>query len=113
MKTKRMLSVFCLALFGVLAVLAKDIKIVTFNVPQMHCVNCEKKVKENIRFEKGVKEIQTNVENKTVTITYDADKTTVENLIKGFKKIKYDVTCADTESCAKGKEGEGCCTKGK
>ena len=30
------------------------------------------------RFEKGIKEIETNLADKTVTIKYDADKTTVE-----------------------------------
>ena len=70
---------------------AKDIKtVVLTTVPQMHCENCEKRIKENIRFEKGVKKIVTDVEHQTVTITYDADKTTVENIIKGFEKIKYN-----------------------
>lgn len=58
---------------------AKDIKIVVLNTdPQMHCANCESKIKNNIRFEKGIKEIETNLADKTVTIKYDADKTTVE-----------------------------------
>ena len=57
---------------------AKDIKtVVLTTVPQMHCENCEKRIKENIRFEKGIKKIVTDVEHQTVTITYDADKTTV------------------------------------
>ncbi len=69
---------------------AKDIKtVVLTTTPPMHCEGCEKRIKDNIRFEKGVKKIETNVEQQTVTITYDADKTTVENLIKGFEKIKY------------------------
>lgn len=69
---------------------AKDIKtVVLTTIPQMHCENCEKRIKENIRFEKGIKKIVTDVEHQTVTITYDADKTTVENIIKGFEKIKY------------------------
>ena len=70
---------------------AKDIKTVVLTTdPQMHCESCEKRIKENIRFEKGVKKIVTDVEHQTVTITYDADKTTVENIIKGFEKIKYN-----------------------
>ena len=69
---------------------AKDIKtVILTTVPQMHCENCEKRIKDNIRFEKGIKKIVTDVEHQTVTITYDADKTTVENIIKGFEKIKY------------------------
>ena len=70
---------------------AKDIKTVVLTTdPQMHCESCEKRIKDNIRFEKGIKKIVTDVEHQTVTITYDADKTTVENIIKGFEKIKYN-----------------------
>lgn len=72
---------------------AKDIKtiVVTTN-PEMHCESCEKKIKGNLRFEKGVKNIITDLKTKTVTIEYDADKTNVQNIIKGFKKIKYEAT---------------------
>ena len=70
---------------------AKDIKtVVVTTTPQMHCANCEKKIKENIRFEKGIKSIKTNLNDKTVIIEYDADKTTVPSIIEGFKKIKYE-----------------------
>ena len=35
---------------------AKELKTVIFTTtPQMHCTNCENKVKGNLRFEKGVK----------------------------------------------------------
>ena len=72
---------------------AKNIKTVVLTTnPEMHCTGCEKKIKENIRFEKGVKAIKTDLKTKTVTIEYDADKTTVGNIINGFKKIKYDAT---------------------
>ena len=72
---------------------AKDIKTVVFTTePPMHCEGCENRIKNNLRFEKGIKKIETNVEKQTVTITYDADKTTVENLIKGFEKIDYIAT---------------------
>ena len=71
--------------------LAKDIKTVVFTTnPQMHCENCEKKIKGNLRFEKGIKSIKTDLVSKTVTIEYDADKTTVEKIIEGFKKIRYE-----------------------
>ena len=70
---------------------AKDIKTVVLTTqPAMHCTNCEKKIKENIRFEKGIKTIKTDLKTKTITIEYDAEKTTVDNIIKGFKKIKYE-----------------------
>ena len=69
----------------------KDIKTVVFTTnPEMHCEGCENKIKGNLRFEKGVKNIITDLKAKTVTIEYDADKTNVQNLINGFKKIKYE-----------------------
>ena len=82
------------ALFIALAIasvcFAKDIKtVVVTTTPQMHCNNCELKIKNNLRFEKGVKKIETDIDTQTVTITYDADKTTVTKLIDGFGKFGY------------------------
>ena len=81
---------------------AKNIKTVVLTTnPEMHCTGCEKKIKENIRFEKGIKSIKTNLDDKTITIEYDAEKTTVEDIIKGFEKIKYEareVKTTDTKS---------------
>lgn len=69
---------------------AKDFKtLVVTTTPQMHCENCEKRIKNNLRFEKGVKKIETDIPNQTVTITYDAEKTTPELIIDSFKKFKY------------------------
>ena len=84
-------------LFVVLALatvcFGKDIRtVVLTTLPEMHCANCEKKIKENIRFEKGVKSIKTDLKTKTVTVEYDAEKTNVQNIIKCFKKIKYEAT---------------------
>ncbi len=69
---------------------AKDIKtlVVTTN-PQMHCESCENKIKNNLRFEKGIKSIETSIDNQTVTIVYDADKTTEDELIAAFQKFNY------------------------
>ncbi|MBP5688659.1 MAG: heavy-metal-associated domain-containing protein [Muribaculaceae bacterium] len=70
---------------------AKDIKtLVVTTTPQMHCENCESKIKGNLRFEKGVKNIETSISNQTVTIEYDADKSSAENLMEAFKKFGYE-----------------------
>ena len=56
----------------------RDIKTVVFTTtPQMHCAACENKIKNNLRFEKGIKSIETSVPNQTVTVKYNADKTTI------------------------------------
>ncbi len=90
MKTRRWIATCVVALLSVAAVLAKDIRVVVFKVSQMHCEKCEKKVKDNMRFEKGLKDIATEVKTKMVTITYDAEKTNVKNLQAGFNKFNYE-----------------------
>ena len=112
------------ALFCVTTAFGKDIKTVVFKtIPEMHCNNYETKIKNNLRFEKGVKEIVTDLGDKTVTVKYDADKTTVEVLIKGFAKIKYSAVpvtekkeggksiCPEKTTCPE--ETEECCTPSK
>ena len=95
---------------------AKDIKTVVLNTsPEMHCSSCENKIKSNLKFEKGIKDIQTDLTTKTVTIQYDADKTNVENIIAGFKKINYVATVAGNNSAAAAPKAEkkgGCCGSG-
>lgn len=95
---------------------AKDIKTVVLNTsPEMHCSSCENKIKSNLKFEKGIKDIQTDLTTKTVTIQYDADKTNVENIIAGFKKINYVATVAGNNSAAavpKAEKKGGCCGSG-
>lgn len=90
MRTKRVVAAFVVALLSVAAVMAKDIRKVVFKVDQMHCENCERKVKDNLKFEKGLKDLATELKTKTVTITYDAEKTNVEKLKAGFKKFDYE-----------------------
>ena len=56
----------------------REIKTVFFTTtPQMHCAACENKIKNNLRFEKGIKSIETSVPNQTVTVKYNANKTTI------------------------------------
>ncbi|MDE5887171.1 MAG: heavy-metal-associated domain-containing protein [Muribaculaceae bacterium] len=77
----------------VLTCTAKDLKTLRVTTqPPMTCVNCENKIKKNIRFEKGVKEISTDLKGQVVTIIYDADKTDTDKIVKAFDKIKYKVT---------------------
>lgn len=94
---RRVVLVWIAAICCAVSTFSKDLKTVVFSVPQMVCENCEAKVMKNIRFEKGVKEIKTDVEKKMVTVTYDAGKTTPANLIKGFAKFNYEVTVADKD----------------
>ena len=90
---------------------AKDIKtVVLTTTPQMHCESCENKIKGNLKFEKGVKDIETNVKEQKVTVKYDADRTTPCNIVAAFSKFGY--TAQPVEMAQKGgcKESKpGCC----
>ena len=66
--------------------------------PEMHCESCETKIKSNMRFEKGVKKVETNLKTQEVSITYDPKKNNVEGLQQAMKKIGYDTkVVSDTE----------------
>lgn len=63
---------------------------VTFQVP-MKCHKCQAKIEENIAFEKGVTDLQVNLEEKKVTVTYKKKATDVEKLKAAFQKLGYEV----------------------
>ena len=70
----------------------KDLRVVVFTTnPEMHCQSCEKKIKENIRFEAGVQKIETSLEKQQVTITYNPSKTDESTLQKAIEKLGYSV----------------------
>ncbi len=106
MKANRFLAVLLMAICSFGVINAKDIRTAVFKVEQMECKNCEKKVKDNIRYEKGLKSFTTDINTRTVTITYDADKTSVEKLIGGFKKFSYDAEFLNEKKEVKAKKSK-------
>lgn len=58
-------------------------------VTTLDCENCAKKIRENVSFEKGVKDLSTDLEKKTVTVTYDAAKTDTLKLANSIRKLGY------------------------
>ena len=56
----------------------------------VECKNCEKKVMENISFEKGVKDVSVDLPNQTVKIVFDEAKTDTTTLAKAIRKLGYD-----------------------
>ena len=53
----------------------------------LHCQGCCDKIMKNIAYEKGVKDIVCDLKTKTVTVTFDANKTDIPTLLKAFDKI--------------------------
>ena len=84
-------SVFCTPLFAAKA----DKQTVVLSV-DLHCQACCDKIMKNIAFEKGVKDIVCDLKTKTVTVTYDANKTDIPTLLKAFEKINKPAKVKET-----------------
>ena len=67
-----------------------EVKEVTFLV-HLHCENCVNKVVENVSFEKGVKDLKVSLENQTVFVKFDANKTSETTLKTAIEKLGYPV----------------------
>ena len=67
-----------------------EIKEVTFKV-HLHCANCVKKVRENLSFEKGVKDLHICMEDQIVALKYDSSKTNEETLKNAIVKLGVPV----------------------
>lgn len=88
---------------------AKDWKtLIVTTTPQMHCNSCENRIKGNLKFEKGVKSIETNLEEQKVTVKYDEKKTNEEKLLKAFEKIGFTARIVGQEEKIEKCEQGGC-----
>lgn len=91
---KKIILMSLVALLGIGVANAQEPKkaekksVTTTFVTDIDCAGCAKKVNNTIPYEKGVKDVEVNVEEKTVTVTYDPTKTNDETLVKAFTKIK-------------------------
>ena len=55
----------------------------------VECKNCQKKVMENISFEKGVKDVSVDLSKQTVKIVFDESKTDTTTLAKAIRKLGF------------------------
>jgi len=102
MKTKQifslLLTVLVLTSSMVVAQTRTGTDKVVFDV-NMHCEACQKKIEKNIAFEKGVKAMEVNLENKTVALNYDAKKTSPEKLQNALVKLGYTASVKADKAC--------------
>ena len=68
-----------------------DRQTVLFSV-DLNCQACIDKIMHEIAFEKGVKDIVCSLKDKTVLVTYDANKTDIPTLQKAFARIHKPAT---------------------
>lgn len=62
----------------------------TYHVPSIHCMHCAHTIKTELGDLEGIKQVDVSLEEKTVTIQYDAPATpeAIETLLK---EINYPV----------------------
>ena len=66
----------------------------TFNVPDMHCINCSMKL-ESLEDElAGIKEINASYHKQQMIVEYDEAQLTVEQIIAATKRKGYQAVLA-------------------
>lgn len=123
MKINRLIALGAIALAFAATAAAKEIKELKLTTePPMHCASCETRIKKALKYEKGVKDIVTDIAKQCVAITYDADKTTPEKLTKallkeGFESRPFGACSGEEQHCsepASSCSGNGsCCESSK
>lgn len=95
MKTRNLIltaaAAFCLAAPAKAQEAKKNVSDTVTFIVSMHCENCKKKVENTVQFEKGVKDLNVSLADKTVTIVYDSRKTTSAALKESLEKLNYTV----------------------
>lgn len=111
---KKLLIMFAIVAtaFGASAKESNDTTVCFRINPPMSCVNCENKIKTNLRFEKGVTAIEATAPGDVVNIRFNKTKTDELKLVKAFDKIGYkaqaSAACtARSKACTDG--AKTCC----
>ena len=89
---KKFLTFLAIALSAVLLATSGKPKVSNRQVifkADLHCAKCAEKVTENISFEKGVKDLEVSVDEKTVRIVYNPSKTDAAALKAAIEKLGY------------------------
>ncbi len=88
---KKVIKAVLLTLFSAHA-MAENIQTIVYTpTPKMVCEKCEKKIKDNLRFVKGTKKIETSLKDQTISITFDADKAKTDQYVKALAKLGREV----------------------
>ena len=84
---------------------------VAYFIPNMHCERCQAKIEKAITLEKGVKDLVFDLKAQKLTIVYQKQETTPENLRQALAKMGYeaksDATTAQPQNSTR--ENRSCC----
>ncbi|MDX9930612.1 MAG: heavy metal-associated domain-containing protein [Bacteroidales bacterium] len=75
----------------------KDAKTETVQfTTSMTCNMCVGKIMDNLPKEKGVKDVKTDLENKTVTVTFQKDKNSTQQIKRSIEKLGFTAKLVTT-----------------
>ncbi|WP_026994524.1 heavy-metal-associated domain-containing protein [Flectobacillus major] len=74
------------------------------------CSMCKERIEKKLAFTKGVKDVNLNLEDKVVTVTYNAKKTSVDALKKVIAETGYDADDVQKDETSHSKL-PSCCQK--
>ena len=56
---------------------------------EANCNSCKAKIEKNMAFEKGIKNVNVNLDTKVATLKYKTEKTSPEKLLAAVQKLGY------------------------
>ena len=106
----RILLIIGMFLVTSLTAMAAEKKTEVFTLDHQMSSMCEKRIKDNLRFEKGIEKIDVSLKSNTITITYNPSKTDTAAIIEGFKKIGFTAFVVNPE-CSEATAVPACCNE--
>jgi copper chaperone CopZ len=93
---KKLIAVIITVLFAASAHSQSEIKIKTSAI----CEQCKKRLESNLIYEKGIKFVKLNLDDKVLTVDYNPNKTSPEKIKAAISKIGYDADDVAADSTA-------------
>ena len=84
-----------------LTTLAADRVVGIFTLDHQMSSSCEKRIKTNIRYEKGVQNIEVSLKENTISIVYNPEKTNTGRLLTAFRKIGFNASLVSNKAESK------------
>ncbi|MCW3788104.1 heavy-metal-associated domain-containing protein [Plebeiibacterium sediminum] len=104
MKNLKLLFTVMILFIGLTTTFAKDkkaeVKEVTYTC-SVDCHACKEKIMKNIPYEKGVKKVVVDLDQKLVTVAFKEDKNTTENIQKALENLGYEAAVKEKEASKK------------
>ncbi|HEX5026697.1 MAG TPA: heavy metal-associated domain-containing protein [Agriterribacter sp.] len=63
---------------------------VTISTPTVQCEKCKKRIEDYMKYEEGISKVVVNYKRKEATITYNPNRTNIENVKTGIANAGYD-----------------------